>query len=619
VTQRISSHALQAKEALQANDLLTAQRLALLALEEDPGDLSAHLVLGGVCFRSDRYREAVEHFRNVAEHDSQSFEAALYLAESLRRLNDVAEALKHAERAESMVPDSLDAGYTAALSLVSLARFREALPRLERFCQTRNLPIAQHYLAHCLIRTERAAEAMEVLQKVRRREPGVVKHAILQGQALVALHRYSEAIACGKEILASHPDEPTANSLVAQALSADGRTEEAEPYILAALALRPDAAVPNASYGIWLHQMGRFGEADVYFDKALAIDPYQALPLFLKSESKRFTPVDRPLIDQMEEYVASERTNAYEKIALRFGLGKAYLDLGELERSFSNYDGAHQLASDYHHDGERYDEARLQDLLDHTKALFTREFFKEWEAPEIKSEAPIFVIGMIRSGTTLVEQILSSHPQVVGAGELNFWPDEAMKTIDPTGEFLDRTKLIDAANRYLQLLEPKRKSAERVVDKMPTNWMYVGLIAAGLPHARFVHVRRNPVDIALSIWMTYISDPPPFANRKAWIVDMTRRHADLARHWSEVLPPEQYMQVSYEDLTANPEAVIPKIVAFCGLAWDEACLHPEKNEKFVATPSLFRVRQPIDRKSVSKADKFRDYLGEFAELLGSPG
>lgn len=608
-------HALKAAEALTSNDLQSAERLALRSLQEYPDDDSAHLILGGVYFRSHRYRSAVEHFKAILQRDSKSFEATLYLAESLRRLDDVAEALRYAELAEALTPGSLDANYTAALALTSLARFREALARLERFCQARDLPIAQHYLAHCLIRTERPAEAIEILKKLRRREPGVVKHAILQGQALVALHRYPEAIVCAKEILNRQPGEATANSLIARALSSDGRIEEAEPYILAALAATPDAAVPNASYGIWLHQMGRFAEADTYFDKALAIEPFQALPLFLKYEGKAVTPADMPIVDRMEQYVASERTSAYEKIALRFGLGKAYLDLKEFERAFSNYDQAHQLAFDYHADGQRYDDARVQEVLDRTKALFTREFFQTWQPPEGKPEAPIFIIGMIRSGTTLVEQILSSHPEIIGAGELNFWPDEALQTIDTSGESIDRTKLIDASNRYFQLLDLRRKGAKRIVDKMPTNWIYAGFIAAAIPAAKIVHVRRNSLDIALSIWMTYISDPPAFASRKDRIVAMLRRHADLACHWSEVLPPDQYTQVSYEELTADPETVIPKIVAFCGLPWNEACLSPEKNEKFVATPSLFRVRQPIDRKSVSKAERYRDYLGEFAQLL----
>ncbi len=609
----------QAGAALQGSNLAAAERLALLALEEDPNDLSAQLILGGVCFRSNRYQDAAERFRAVLGKDPQSFEATLYLAESLRRMDDIAQALGYAERAETMLPTSLDANYTAALCLVALARCREALPKLERFCQTRNLPIAKHYLALCLIRSERPAEAIEILTEVRGREPGVVKHEILYGQALVALHRYQEAIQCAREVLGRHPGEPTANALFAQALSLDGRVEEAEPYILAALAATPDAAVPNSQYGIWLHQMGRFEEANVYFDKALAIDPFQAMPLFLKSEGKRFTPDDQSIIDQMEEYAASERTSAYEKIALRFGLGKAYLDLGDMEGSFMNYDASHELAFKYHAHNEHHDEVLMQATVDRTKEVFSRSFFQEWKAPEIASEVPIFVLGMIRSGTTLMEQILSSHPEVVGAGELKFWPDEAMSTIDPSGKFLDGEKLTAAAHRYLDLLEVRRKGASRVVDKMPTNWIYAGHLAAALPQARIVHLLRNPIDIALSIWMTYISEPPAFSSKKELIVAMIRRHNDLAQHWLEVLSPEQYMQVSYEELTADPETVIPKVVAFCGLPWDEACLHPERNDKFVSTPSLFRVRQPIDRKSVSKADRYRDYLGEFAQLVDTPG
>ncbi len=214
-----------------------------------------------------------------------------------------------------------------------------------------------------------------------------------------------------------------------------------------------------------------------------------------------------------------------------------------------------------------------------------------------------------------MEQLLSAHQDVFGAGELFYWMDEALKILDVGNNELNPERMAKASEGYLRFLDQKSTS-RFVTDKMPTNHWMTGFIHASLPNAKIIHMLRDPLDVALSIWMTFIRKPPDFANHKGNIIATIRQHERLRLHWLEVLPPDRYLQVRYEELTRAPETVMRRVLTFCNLDWDEACIHPENNNRFVSTPSLYRVRRPIDASSVSKKDRFEPYLGEFSRLIG---
>jgi len=233
----------------------------------------------------------------------------------------------------------------------------------------------------------------------------------------------------------------------------------------------------------------------------------------------------------------------------------------------------------------------------------------------LDAERPLLIVGLPRSGTTLVEQILSAHPSVAAGGELQFWRLRALELESDRNALLDPRALARSANDYLGLLEQIGPGAARVTDKAPLNFEALGLILSALPKARVIHCRRAPVDTALSIYFTEFASSLGFAFDRADIVHAWREYRRLMDHWRSVLPSHRMLEIDYEALVTDPEPHIRRLVAFAGLEWDEACLAPEHNARVVKTASLWQVRQPIYRTSLQRWRRYEPWLGELAELI----
>jgi hypothetical protein len=224
----------------------------------------------------------------------------------------------------------------------------------------------------------------------------------------------------------------------------------------------------------------------------------------------------------------------------------------------------------------------------------------------------VLIIGMPRSGTTLAEQIVSSHPEVGAGGELNFWNERgaAWHQAGTEAPFPGQV-----AAEYLGVLRAIAPKAARVTDKMPFNFLWAGLIHLAFPRATIIHCRRAAIDTALSIHQTHFHPGLAFPTGGAELVAYFRSYRRLTDHWRRVLPADRLIEVDYEDLTRAPEPVIRRIIAGCGLAWDDACLCPELNPRAVKTPSKWQARQPIYRKSVERWRRYEPWLGLLRALL----
>ncbi len=300
---------------------------------------------------------------------------------------------------------------------------------------------------------------------------------------------------------------------------------------------------------------------------------------------------------------------------IRFALGKAYDDQKEYERAMANFDSGHRILKALQ--TREFQPETVIQLDNRLIATFTKEFFVEHRLPSLATELPVFIVGLPRSGTTLTETILSSHPGVHAGGENPFWIQEGLKAFSTETLAIDEKSAWDAANRYLAIITEMADGANRVTDKLPQNTQNVGLLHALFPNARFVHCRRHPVDNCLSFYMNMFAGAD-YVHDKAQIVSTYREYARLMAHWRNVLPVDRLFELDYEELISNQETVTRNLVAFCGLEWDDACLRPEMNDRMISTASHWQARQPLYKGSVERWRNYEPWLGEFRELLELP-
>jgi hypothetical protein len=233
----------------------------------------------------------------------------------------------------------------------------------------------------------------------------------------------------------------------------------------------------------------------------------------------------------------------------------------------------------------------------------------------VADETPILIVGMPRSGTTLVEQILSSHPDVAPGGELSFWHDRNGAGARVFGADARPEAVRRLADDYLAVLHAVSPTAARVTDKMPFNFGLLGMIRQVFPRATIVHCRRHPIDTCLSIFATDFEATIDFAGDRGSLVFFYRQYQRLMAHWREVLPPDRFIEVDYEALVADPAPLTRRLVANCGLQWNDACLAPHRNQRRITTASVWQARQPIYRTSVERWKRYEPWLGELRQLL----
>ena len=247
--------------------------------------------------------------------------------------------------------------------------------------------------------------------------------------------------------------------------------------------------------------------------------------------------------------------------------------------------------------------------------IYTRDSIQSLRAHGSKSEVPIFIVGMVRTGTTLLDQILSSHPDVRSAGEQPFWRVSAGRVNHKWLESgCDASDLKELETRYLDILGDASRNAPRVTDKMPTNFFHLGLMSVAFPRSKIVHIRRNPMDTAISIYTTFLGAGTQFAYDQGNIVAYFDAYMRMMDLWRSVLPEVQMIEIDYEALVSNKENVLPALLKFLELDWDESVLRHEEQASHVSTPSLWAARQPVNSASVERWRRYEPWLGELLEL-----
>ena len=399
-----------------------------------------------------------------------------------------------------------------------------------------------------------------------------------------------------------------------------GRTGPAIAAYKATRVLNPAFADGLASLGLLLMEMGQVAESLETLDQALSVDPRSAHAWFLRGHMKRFSADDADLT-RLEKILADlepDEATLVARTLLHFTLGKAWMDAGDGDRAFAHLHAGNGLKRST----LRYNPEATRRWMASIGESFTADLMGRFAGAGDPSEAPIFIVGMPRSGTTLVEQILSSHRAVFGAGESPLL-DRMAKSFPGDGSRpvgypkllsgLTHADLGRMGRNYAAAIGAGIPQA-RIADKTPTNFLYAGLIHLMLPNARIIHCRRNPLDTCVSCYSKHFLAGVEFSYDLAELGAFYQDYLTLMERWRGLLPPDRFIEIDYEEIVGDVETQARRLVAFCGLDWDDACLTFHRTPRQVRTASALEVRRPIHRESV---DRWKAYQRHLAPLLAA--
>jgi tetratricopeptide (TPR) repeat protein len=588
-----------------------------------PQHAPAHALLGMTLGQRGRAQDALACFDRALDADPNFILAILGRADALIALGRHGEAVAQFDMALARDRGNALAWGNRAGALLALGRNAEAADSFQRALAVKqDWPEAHIGLANALQRMGRHEETIAHYRRAVALRPNHAgPHAALGG-ILLSLNRPQEALPCIDEALRLQPGAADLHHARGVILWRVQRLHDALASFDRALALAPDHRGALGQKGRLLYVLGRLGEARATTEKLIALDPANTAHYFHLSEMKRFAAGD-PLLAAMEKLLpAFAARPAQQQIDLHFALAKAYDDTGEPEKSFQQLVSGNALKRRLSH----YDEAATIDVFERIRRVFTPGLLRVLSGHGDPSEQPVFIVGMPRSGSTLIEQILASHPRVHGAGERTDFQDALMAIKAPgwdslesypdrvpalTGDQLDAIGAV-----YVAAIGASAPAAARITDKLLNNFLYVGLIHLTLPRARIVHARRNAIDTCLSCFATQFATPQNFTYDLRELGHFYRQYDELMAHWRTLLPKGVMLEVHYEDLVTDAPAQVRRILAYCGLDWDGTCLDFHKSSRPVNTASGAQVRQPVYRTSIARWRPYRDQLQPLFEALG---
>ena len=438
----------------------------------------------------------------------------------------------------------------------------------------------------------------------------------------IALHKSGDpdaAAAACRRALAIDPGFAGAHNALGVALEAADDLDGAVAAYRRAVEIEPGFVGAHCNLGSVLKAAGEFDAAGAAYRRAIEVKPDLAEAYQHLAGLKTFTAPDGDTA-AMEGLLSRPSITDGQAMLLGFALGKAYDDMGEYDRAFGHVEKGNRLKRA----SLRYDAADDEELAERIAALFTGEFLHRHGGPGAPPGQPIFIVGMPRSGTTLVEHILASHSRVYGGGELADLRRLAggLNKLSPTGrEFPDGVAdlgpkdLHRLGRTYWEAVRRRAPEAPHVTDKAPGNFRYLGLIHLMLPRARIIHCVRNPVDTCLSCYKLLFVSGQNFSYDLVELGRYHRLYARLMDHWRAVMPG-RILDVRYEDLVAGQEQETRRLLDFCGLPWEDACLSFHTTKRLVKTASATQVRRPIYKSAVGSWNRYARHLGPLVEALG---
>jgi tetratricopeptide (TPR) repeat protein len=547
--------------------------------------------------------KAIKLYRRILSLKPDFAECHNNLGVALDDLGRLEEAAAAYRRAITLKPDYAEAHSNLGNALAGLGRLDDALGAYRNAVALNpGLAEAWNNLAYAL-RNKGVLDASETAcRRAIALRPDFPQAHVNLGNALRRLGRLDEAETILRRAIMLEPDKAEIHSDLGVVLVDLGRADEAEAAFRRAIALDPDLAGAYNNLGIVLQQAGRLTEAGHAAERAVALAP-RTPAYFLNLGHVRQYAAGDPYMTALETLARDEASLGIDdRIRLHFALAKAYADTDRPDDEFRRLLAGNALKRSC----VAYDEAAVFGRMDRVQAVFTPELVRARQGAGQPSPIPVFIVGMPRSGTTLVEQILASHPEVFGGGELNLFERAMRGGLRDSSEFPDNARHVSGDDlyalgaRYLAEITRLAPTASRITDKMPSNFLLAGLIHLALPNATIIHVVRDPIDTCVSNFSKLFAEPQNYSYDLAELGRYYRRYQALMAHWHHILPAGRILNVIYENLVGNLDGTAQSVVAHCGLPWDDRCLDFHRTERSVRTASAPHVRQPIYGSSIGR-------------------
>ncbi len=622
---KVSSYHANLGEVLRMNDNHADAIVHLVeALRLQPSNAMAYNNLGIIYYEKKEYARAIEEYRAALSHDPSLPEAWNNLGNSLRMEDDLAGALEAYEQAlalREVYPEAYN-------NLGTLLREQDKSEQ------------AQHALRKAIAQNPRYIDAYVNLSGIYHAENMDVEALRLLGDALKFAPKHTKTLlmvarvqskrgahdlaeqAC-RMVLADEPDNADAYLVLGQIMHDTDNFESAVELLEKAVVADPDNAEVRNFYGVTLKSVGRLDEARDNILKSIDLNEKMFGAYANLNDIYLFTRENK-YFKNIEQFLNAEEPGSKRALPLHYAYAKALEDLGEHERALDHYITGGQIKRTM----LNYVEEESFSFFDRIMQTFSAEFFASKPFAGNESDRPIFIVGMPRSGSTLVEQILSSHPQVHGAGEVKYISN-SMHALRDRFPSLSRfpelaTELsgaqFDAFSKdYLKRMSTHAGDAARITDKLLTNYFFVGLIHSVFPNARIINTQRNPIDNCLSAFTKLFKDDMPHSYDLGELGRYYRKYDGLMAHWREVIPADRLKLVQYENVVHDTEGFARDLLAFLDLPWDDACLNFHKSNRPVKTASVAQIRKPIYTESIERWRKYGSKLRPLIDALELDG
>ncbi len=604
----------EAYRALHKNDLAITSFEQALAIKADYAE--AHNNLGNALLELGCQLEAISRYEQALAIKPDYAEALNNLGNALRKTGCVEDAVSRYEHALAIKPVYAEAHNNLGNALCELGRKEEAIARYEQAIACKPKFIDAHlHLGNSYKEIGQIEKAIACYKQALTINPDYAEAHNNLGNVFKDLGQAENAIICYEKAIAIKPYFSEGHSNLGNALKEINRVDDAVLCYEKALAIQPEIAETHNNLGNAFLELGRYDEAISSYKQAISIKPDYA-------DAHRHLAMIRPKKEQVGKIqsLLSCRDISYkDSMYFHYALGDILNHDKSYTRAFEHY----QMGNFLKRKTISYNSKSHSDFVDRQIKTFTKSSFLEQVACGADTELPVFIVGMPRSGTTLVEQIVSSHPQVFGAGELTYIQriEEAISTnYKALGSYpecmllLNESDLLRISTEYLNKLSNISRTAIRITDKMPANFLRIGLIRTLFPRARIIHCKRNALDTCTSIFLNYFVVGHEYSFDLTELGQYYLDYQRLLEHWNKIFPAE-ILNVQYEELVMDQEKVSREVIEYLGLEWDSKCLKFYENKRAVRTASYLQVRRPIYKKSINRWKQYEEHLGALVSVL----